>query len=141
MGLRHVTLGDIFRRNAQLVPDRSAIVCGFERISHREYLKRTEHLAAALSGLSIGGGVNWNGDQPARALNPGTGEEELIGQKSFAVVDLLAQYRFNDSFSAQLNVENLLDEEYVSRNAGWWGGPYVWGAPRNWRMWVTYQFR
>jgi long-chain acyl-CoA synthetase len=46
MGLRHVTLGDIFRRNAQLFPDGTVIVCGFERISHREYLKRTERLAA-----------------------------------------------------------------------------------------------
>jgi inactivated superfamily I helicase len=28
MGLRHVTLGDIFRRNAQLFPDGTVIVAG-----------------------------------------------------------------------------------------------------------------
>jgi len=92
-------------------------------------------------GLSIGGGVNWNGPQPARALNPGTGEEELIGQRAYAVVDLLAQYKFSDQLSAQLNVENALDEEYVSRNTGWWGGPYVWGEPRSFRVSVAYAFR
>ncbi len=98
-------------------------------------------LRGSWSGLSIGGGVNWSDQAPARALNPGTEEEELIGQPSYALVDLLAQYRFNDQFSAQLNVENLLDEEFVSRNTGWWGGPFVYGAPRNWRMSVTYAFR
>ena len=49
MALRHVTLGDIFRRNAQLFPDRTVIVCGFERMSHRDYLKRAERLAAGLA--------------------------------------------------------------------------------------------
>jgi len=49
MGLRHVTLGDIMRRNAQLFPDRIGIVCGLERISHRDYLKRAERLAAGLA--------------------------------------------------------------------------------------------
>ena len=49
MGLRHVTLGDIMRRNAQLFPDRIVIVCGLERISHRDYHKRAERLAAGLA--------------------------------------------------------------------------------------------
>jgi hypothetical protein len=40
MGLRHITLGDIFRRNAKLFPDCTVIVCGVERISHRDYLPR-----------------------------------------------------------------------------------------------------
>jgi long-chain acyl-CoA synthetase len=48
MGLRHITLADIFRRNAQLFADRTVRVCGFERISHRDYLERAERLAAGL---------------------------------------------------------------------------------------------
>ena len=51
MALRHVTLGDIFRRNAQLFPDRTVIVCGFERMSHRWLSRHTgppaEHDAGA----------------------------------------------------------------------------------------------
>ena len=53
MGLRHVTLGDIFRRNAQLFPDRTVIVCGSERISHSDYLKRVERLAAGLAAQGV----------------------------------------------------------------------------------------
>jgi len=53
MGLHHVTLADIFRRNAQLFPDRTVIVCGSKRISHRDYLKRAERLAAGLAAQGI----------------------------------------------------------------------------------------
>ena len=53
MGLRHTTLGDIFRRNAQLFPDRTVIVCGLERVSHRDYLKRAERLAAGLAAQGV----------------------------------------------------------------------------------------
>ncbi len=53
MALRRVTLADIFRRNAQLFPDRTAVVCGFERISHRDYLKRVERLAAGLAAQGV----------------------------------------------------------------------------------------
>ena len=53
MDFRHVTLGDIFRRNAQLFPDRTVIACGFERISHRDYLKRVERLAAGLAAQGV----------------------------------------------------------------------------------------
>jgi acyl-CoA synthetase (AMP-forming)/AMP-acid ligase II len=53
MALRHVTLADIFRRNAQLFPDRIGFVCGFERISHRDYLKRAERLAAGLAAQGV----------------------------------------------------------------------------------------
>jgi acyl-CoA synthetase (AMP-forming)/AMP-acid ligase II len=56
MGLRQVTLGDIFRRNAQLFPDRTNIVYGFERISHRDYLKRAERLAAGLAAQGVKSG-------------------------------------------------------------------------------------
>jgi outer membrane receptor for ferric coprogen and ferric-rhodotorulic acid len=96
--------------------------------------------SGAAQGLSIGGGVNWSGPQPARAINPSTEEEELIGQRAYAVVDLLARYQVSEQLSAQLNVENALDEEYVSRNTGWWGGPFVWGAPRSFRASVSYSF-
>jgi acyl-CoA synthetase (AMP-forming)/AMP-acid ligase II len=53
MALRHLTLGDIFRRNAQLFPDRTAFVCGRERISHREYVERAERLAAGLTAQGV----------------------------------------------------------------------------------------
>jgi len=95
----------------------------------------------AAQGLTIGGGVNWNADQPTNGINPGTGASEHIGQDDWAIVDAYAKYQFNEQFSAQINAENLLDEKYVSRNTGWWGGPYIWGTPRSVNLSVSYQFR
>jgi outer-membrane receptor for ferric coprogen and ferric-rhodotorulic acid len=94
----------------------------------------------AAEGLSLGGGVAWSGQQPARAENPATGEQELIGQGAYALVDLLARYQFGERLAAQLNVVNLLDKEYLSRNTGWWGGPFTVGAPRHWRVSMSYSF-
>jgi acyl-CoA synthetase (AMP-forming)/AMP-acid ligase II len=56
MSLHHVTLGDVFRRNAKLFPDRTGIVCGLERISHHDYLKRAERLAAGLAAQGVKAG-------------------------------------------------------------------------------------
>ena len=44
-------------------------------------------------------------------------------------MNVFAGYRFNDTFSAQLNVNNLLDKKYYS-NVGFYNGVY-WGEPRN----------
>jgi acyl-CoA synthetase (AMP-forming)/AMP-acid ligase II len=56
MALRQVTLGDILRRNALLFPERTAIVCGKARISHRDYLARSGRLAAGLVAQGIKAG-------------------------------------------------------------------------------------
>jgi long-chain acyl-CoA synthetase len=56
MALRQVTLGDILRRNAQFFPQRTAIVCGNTRISHRDYLARSERLAAGLVAQGVKAG-------------------------------------------------------------------------------------
>jgi len=56
MALRQVTLGDILRRNAQLFSERTAIVCGKSRISHRDYLARSGRLAAGLVAQGVKAG-------------------------------------------------------------------------------------
>ncbi|ABE41093.1 AMP-dependent synthetase and ligase [Rhodopseudomonas palustris BisB5] len=48
MALHDFTLGDVYRRNAALVPDRTAFVFDGLRVTHREYLSRIEKLAAGL---------------------------------------------------------------------------------------------
>ncbi|MFC0241970.1 AMP-binding protein [Rhodopseudomonas telluris] len=49
MALHDFTLGDVYRRNAALFPDRTAFVFDSgERVTHRDYLARTERLAAGL---------------------------------------------------------------------------------------------
>ncbi|NVN85041.1 MAG: AMP-binding protein [Rhodopseudomonas sp.] len=49
MALKDFAFSDVYRRNATLFPDRTAIVFGGERISHLAYLRRVERLAAGLA--------------------------------------------------------------------------------------------
>ena len=49
VALRTVTIADIIRRNAQLFPERTALIFGDQRISHHDYLVRVERLAAGLA--------------------------------------------------------------------------------------------
>ncbi len=97
----------------------------------------TYRLAGAWRGLSVGGGVSWEGDRPARATNPVTGLEEKVGQPAFAVAEAMARYAFSERLSLQLNVFNLFDKKY--RNGSWWGAPYTYGEPR--RILVTGAYR
>lgn len=86
--------------------------------------------------LSLGGGVSWqssiyrNSTKPrADYLTSGRTESARITQDAFYLVNVFAGYRFNDNFSAQLNINNLLDKKYYS-NVGFYNGVY-WGEPRN----------
>ncbi|MFX7148548.1 AMP-binding protein, partial [Acinetobacter baumannii] len=49
MPLKEFTFLDVYRRNAEFFPDRTAFVFEGQRITHREYLKRVERLAAGLA--------------------------------------------------------------------------------------------
>lgn len=83
-------------------------------------------LPGALSGLSVGGGVDWQGYVPERRANPVTGASEKIGQSDFAVVDLMARYQISGPLSLQLNLYNALDKTY--REGSW--GTFTYGEPR-----------
>ncbi|WP_295570813.1 TonB-dependent siderophore receptor [Stenotrophomonas maltophilia] len=84
----------------------------------------------------LGGGVTWqsrlwnNSTKPA-ADYPSSGRTERaqIIQDAFYLVNLAGGYRFNENFSAQLNINNLLDKKYFN-NVGFYNGVY-WGEPRN----------
>ena len=56
MTLKDFRLADVYRRNAQLFPDRTAFVFEGKRITHRDYLGRIERLAAGLAreGVKVG---------------------------------------------------------------------------------------
>lgn len=83
--------------------------------------------------LTIGGGVNWQ----SRIYSEGTGPGGTyrFTQGSYAVVNLLARYQFDEHLSAALNVNNLLDKTYYSSTSM---GFY--GAPSNAMLTVKYQF-
>jgi len=84
----------------------------------------------------LGGGATWqsgiwnNSTKPrADYLSSGRTESARIEQDAFYLVNLSAGYRFNENFSAQLNINNVLDKAYYN-NVGFYQGVY-WGEPRN----------
>ena len=114
--------------NANLTADWTASI-GYSNINTRRnaadltYANVPEHLVHLTTNyrlpgdwrrLSIGGGVNWQGEQtgvvttsPAGPLVPVD-----VRQAPFAVVNLFATYRFTDHFTGTVSVRNAFDKEY-----------------------------
>lgn len=90
------------------------------------------------SNLTIGGGVNWEGESYTDVVNPATGDSERAYQDEYALVHLMARYRLSDRLSAQLNIDNLFDEEYFSQIGFYTQLAY--GEPRNYTLSVRYAF-
>lgn len=88
--------------------------------------------------LTVGGGVNWEGESYTDVTNPVTGGTERVSQDEYALVNLMARYQLNDQVSAQLNVDNLLDENYYSQ-IGFYT-QLAFAEPRNYTLRVQYDF-
>src|SRR5690348_4831090 len=56
MALRSFTFGDIYRRNAECFPDRTAFIFEGRRVTHLEYLQRVERLASGLARIGVKSG-------------------------------------------------------------------------------------
>ncbi len=93
-------------------------------------------LTGAARGLSLGGGVDWEGSTPRTETNPATGLVEHVGQTAYALVNLMARFDFNKQWAAQLNVSNVFDKKYRSTS---WSG-YTYGEPRRVLLTAKYSF-
>jgi outer membrane receptor for ferric coprogen and ferric-rhodotorulic acid len=91
-----------------------------------------------LPGLTLGGGFYWEDGNYMATVNPITDAPERLEQGAYALVSLMARYAFNEHVSAQLNVDNLLDEEYYSQ-IGFYD-QLAFGEPRNYNVGVNYRF-
>lgn len=76
----------------------------------------------------LGGGVTWQSRIWNNSTKPDRSKARIT-QDAFYLVNLAGGYRFNENFSAQLNINNLLDKKYFN-NVGFYNGVY-WGEPRN----------
>ena len=76
----------------------------------------------------LGGGATWQ-SRIWRTSTKADGSRADITQDAFYLLNLAGGYRFNENFSAQLNISNLLDKKYYN-NVGFYNGVY-WGEPRN----------
>ena len=94
-------------------------------------------LGGALKGLSLGGGVDWQNDMPHLQKNPVTGVQEDIGQRAYALVNLMARYQIDKALSVQANIYNLFDKKYHENN---WGGSFTYGEPRRVLVTMNYKF-
>ena len=88
-------------------------------------------------GLTVGGGLKWQSRTYESVRHAPTGRTIEYGQKSYALVDLMARYQINDQLSAQLNVENLFNKKYRDQY-GW--GQYGYGSPRYISAGFRYEF-
>ncbi|MGA6107933.1 TonB-dependent siderophore receptor [Pseudomonas solani] len=88
----------------------------------------TYDLTGDLNRLTLGGGVRW--ESATRYGNtqviPGTTLQAKQG--SYALVDLLARYRFDEHFTGTLNVNNLFDKEYYASTSVY---SDLYGEPRS----------
>ncbi len=101
----------------------------------------------ALGGLSAGIGVDYlsrrAGDNAGGATSASTPDHVIRTQPSFwlperTLVNANITYRFNNHWRAQVNLDNLLNEEYLQASTG---RQNVWvGTPFNARLTVTYSF-
>ena len=95
-------------------------------------------LPGALHGLTIGGGVNWEGRTYTVDPAAPAGSSGLIEQDGFALVNLMARYDISRNLSAQLNVNNALDKKHFGMFAAY--GAITYAAPRSTSLTLKYRF-
>ncbi|ABD90124.1 AMP-binding protein [Rhodopseudomonas palustris] len=84
MALDDFTLADVYRRNAALFPERTAFLHEGQRVSHLDYLRRVERLAAGLAGEGVA-----PGDRVAVLAQNALDVIELIGAVAWLGATLL----------------------------------------------------
>lgn len=104
----------------------------------------TYRLSGSLEKLTVGGGVNWQSEFFGHVFQPNPndsvnfGQSSKITQQSYALVDVMARYRFNDHLSTTLNVKNLFDQTYYTGLGNFGTGFY--GEPRNVQLTTRWDF-
>lgn len=98
----------------------------------------TYRFQETLPDLTVGGGVNWQGENYTDTLNGATFEPERLEQDAYSLVSLMARYDFSARLSGQLNIDNLTDEVYYSQ-IGFYD-QLAFGEPRNVTLRLRWQF-
>ncbi len=107
---------------------RSASGAAFNTTHPRSLVKLTamRSFEGALQGLSLGGNLRWQSRIWQNVTNP-LRQSVQVGQGSYLVVNLSAHYRIDPTWSASVQLNNVLDRQYYSQigfyNQGWWGEP------------------
>lgn len=84
-----------------------------------------------INDFSFGAGVNWKSKGYSKS------DTREITQDAYAVVDLMASYKFSKNLSTQLNINNLFDKTYY---IGYGTSSYNYGDPVNGILSLKYKF-
>lgn len=88
-------------------------------------------------GLTLGAGLNWQGRTYTTTSNSATNGIIEYGEKSYAIMNLMARYQINKNLSAQLNIDNLFNKKYRNQLSF---NQYSYGEPRYISASVRYEF-
>lgn len=96
----------------------------------------TYTLPGAWSGLSVGGGVNWQNatNIPVADVDNLT---RTIHQRSVMLLGLMARYAFNNRMSLQINGDNLLHKKYFIADDS---SDFAFGQPASFMVTFNYKF-
>jgi len=97
----------------------------------------TYRLGGAMSGLTLGGGVNWQSRTYTVAPNISGGTRD-ISQDAYALVSLMARYDFNPKLSLQLNIDNVTNKKYYGMFDAY--SQLTYGEPRAATVTMNYRF-
>ncbi len=82
--------------------------------------------------LTVGAGIRWQSDIYTYITRTDSFKSE---QGSYGIVDLMARYKFNENLTANLNVNNLLNEKYHLSTLN-----SYYGAPTNFQVGIKYSW-
>jgi outer membrane receptor for ferric coprogen and ferric-rhodotorulic acid len=82
--------------------------------------------------LTIGAGIRWQSDIYTYVTRTNSFKSE---QGSYGIVDLMARYKINENLTANLNINNLLNEKYHLSTLN-----SYYGAPANFQVGVKYNW-
>ncbi|WP_420143702.1 TonB-dependent siderophore receptor [Sphingobium sp.] len=109
-------------------------------VQPRKLLKifTTYDLPGVLTGLTVGGGINYRSKAYSEGSNPVTAAPFRFQQDGYTLVSLMARYAVTEQLQLQGNIENLFDKKYYSQMGFF--SQYRYGAPRNFTISANYKF-
>ena len=95
-------------------------------------------LPGVMNKVTVGGGVNWQSPFYGRIYNDSKSDYDIIEQQSYALVNLMTRYEYNEHLTFNLNANNVFDKKYLS-GLGNFSTTYY-GEPRNLMLTTKYTF-
>ena len=95
-------------------------------------------LPGVMNKVTVGGGVNWQSPFYGRIYNESKSDYDIIEQQSYALVNLMTRYEYNEHLTFNLNANNVFDKKYLS-GLGNFSTTYY-GEPRNLMLTTKYTF-